>query len=56
MWKVIISIVEKLACKHEWEILLQKDVEKNDQWGRHLPQTHFLMKCTKCGKLKKMKI
>jgi hypothetical protein len=56
MWQVIIKIVEKLACRHEWEIIHQVEYEKTDQWGRVMPQTRLLMVCKHCGKIKKVKI
>ena len=56
MWQVIIKIVEKLACRHEWEIIHHVEHEKTDQWGRVMPQTRLLMVCKHCGKIKKVKI
>lgn len=55
MWETIIKILQKKACHHDWEIILQKDYEdKESSWtkdGRNA-HTRIVLMCKKCGKLK----
>ena len=36
MWEAIVKILQKKACHHDWEIILQKDYEdkpSENKWG-----------------------
>ena len=44
MWKVLIKIVEKWACMHDWEIMTST---------HYIDRDRHLLRCKKCGKLKK---
>jgi len=48
MKKLLISILEKIACKHEWECALETIVRDGDD--RYTSLTYI---CTKCGKFKR---
>lgn len=45
------QILEKWACKHEWEVWDKVNVK--DDFGGRYTVTHFV--CKKCGKFKKVK-
>ena len=47
----ISAILEKLACKHDWE--LWRTINVTETWGGYYNVFHF--KCNKCGKFKKIK-
>lgn len=47
----ISAILEKIACKHEWE--LWRTINVTDDYGGSYHIYHF--KCNKCGKFKKVK-
>lgn len=53
MWKALIKLVEKWACRHEWEIVDSKDYEHIHTFFVEQDEyRNILLKCTKCGKLK----
>ena len=58
MWKTIIKILEKYACNHQWETLCEKTYDRqNEGLGfTFTQQTRFLLKCTKCGRIRKIKV
>ena len=47
MWKALIKLVEKWACKHEWH--LRTESYENFH-------TRQVWICWKCGKIKKIKL
>ena len=47
----ISAILEKIACKHEWEHW--QTINVTDDWGGYYNIFHF--KYNKCGKFKKIK-
>ncbi len=49
MKKLIKEILEKLACKHKWEIVHKARIDSN-WYGQYII---FLFCCQKCGKFKK---
>lgn len=55
MWKVLIKLVEKLACCHEW-----KTHRRMSSYGGvydKLPiKVEETLICQKCGKIKKIKL
>lgn len=50
MWQVLIKLVEKWACRHEWEHW--QEVNVTSDLGRY--QIHHFV-CKKCGKFKRVK-
>lgn len=56
MWEAIVKILQKKACHHDWEIILQKDYEdkpSENKWGESRnAHTRIVLMCKKCGKLK----
>lgn len=51
MWRLILRIFEKMACHHEWQKEIERDV--NDGWGGRY--TSYTYVCKKCGKFKRWK-
>ena len=55
MWKTLVKILEKRACNHDWEIILQKDYEDQaptSKWDdARKAHTRIVMMCKKCGKI-----
>ena len=47
MWKALIKLVEKLACMHDMKLVR----ESYENW--HTRQIYI---CSKCGKIKKVKL
>ena len=47
----ISAILEKIACKHDWE--RWQTVHVTEDWGGSYHIYHF--RCNKCGKFKKVK-
>lgn len=47
MWKALIKLVEKWACMHDMKLI----TELYENW--HTRQVYV---CTKCGKIKKIKL
>lgn len=54
MWQVLIKIVEKFACKHEWVTIV--DEYETSVMNNNIRQHKLLMKCKRCGKIKKIVI
>ena len=55
MKKILVQIIEKWICKHEWETFQKSTVysECNDV----IPiRFEFILICKKCGKIKKIKL
>ena len=52
MWQVLIKIVEKFACKHEWVTIV--DEYETSVMNNNIRQHKLLMKCKRCGKIKKI--
>ena len=56
MWEAIVKILQKKACHHDWEIILQKDYEdkpSENKWRESRnAHTRIVLMCKKCGKLK----
>lgn len=56
MWKTLIKILEKKACCHDWEIILQKDYEdkpSESKWSESRnAHTRIVLMCKKCGEVK----
>jgi hypothetical protein len=52
MWEVLIKIVEKFACKHEWVIIV--DEHEKSPLVNNVDVHKLLLKCKCCGKLKKV--
>ena len=52
MWKALVSLVEKWACRHEWNKITE--VQVNNSWGG-ISHWKFLLVCKKCGKIKWIK-
>jgi hypothetical protein len=49
------SILEKWACKHDWELIHKANFYENE--SLKYPHTaKVTYKCTKCGKFKKIKV
>ena len=49
------KILEKVACKHEWESLVISNKYEDDD--SKLPyKTTFIFSCRKCGKMKRIVI
>lgn len=56
MWKILIKIFEKFACNHDWVSMVD---EYEDRCVAHdvvVNQHKMLLKCKRCGKLKKIVI
>ena len=54
MWQVLIKIVEKFACKHEWVIIIDETEQNRYPAGGGVSHHRLLLKCKRCGKLKKV--
>lgn len=50
MKKLIISLLNKWMCMHDWKLLSERDVV-----GFERSYTSFTYCCNKCGKFKKIK-
>lgn len=55
MKKLLIQLLEKWTCKHEWEIF--ERIDMYDEFSGSLPSyTKCWFMCKKCGKIKKKKL
>lgn len=52
MWKVLKSLVSKLACRHQW--VLEKTVAST--WQGDIIGYEYIYICKCCGKIKIIKI
>lgn len=53
MWQALIKLVEKWACRHEWDVVDSKDYENiHTFYAAQNEHRNILLRCTKCGKLK----
>jgi len=53
MWKSILKILEKLACKHQWKVFSRSRTFEYEE--DKLPISYdFLLECKSCGKHKKV--
>lgn len=51
MWKVLIEILSKLACRHVWKKITTIKIINDD----NIPVGYkFYLECEKCGKIKKL--
>ena len=55
MWKALIKLVEKWACRHEWENHYITELYKNDSDKRPW-KVELTLICHKCGKIKKIEV
>ena len=55
MWQALIKLVEKWACKHEWEKIEEWTETDQDKYGIHC-YDYALYVCKKCGKFKKVQL
>ena len=53
MWQALIKLVEKMACRHEWEKIEEWTETGQDKYGIHC-YDYALYVCKKCGKFKKV--
>lgn len=51
MIKAIIAILEKIGCKHDWDLRIEQQVRTG--WGGEYTAYTFI--CNKCGKFKRWK-
>ena len=57
MYKLILQILEKWACKHKWETFAEHkavNTKESDEDYIKLYSSYTLI-CTECGKIKKIK-
>lgn len=53
MWQALIKLVEKWACRHEWEKI--DEWTETDQYRNSISSYDYaLYVCKKCGKFKKV--
>lgn len=55
MWKALIKLVEKWACCHEWKLHRKVSTYEADEDKRPVKVVETLI-CTKCGKIKKVRL
>lgn len=54
MWQVLIKIVEKFACKHEWVTIIDEVEQNGCPNSGGVSHHRLLLKCKRCGKIKKV--
>lgn len=54
MKEIINKLLEKWTCKHDWELL--KHIREYWSDKDNIVGHQFILVCTKCGKIKKIKI
>lgn len=55
MWKALIKLVEKWACCHRWETHFKTKVYEKSSDTKPYEIEETLI-CSKCGKIKKIKL
>ena len=53
MWKALIKLVEKWACRHEWQVL-ENWIEEEYRGRFSYSYDVTLYVCKKCGKMKRV--
>lgn len=53
MLKLIKKLLEKWACKHQWEKILERDVKVRGEYGSYEKYTSITYCCKNCGKFKR---
>ena len=55
MWNVLIGLINKWACMHQWEKLFERDKQVRSDFGGERNYTSITYCCKKCGKFKRWK-
>ena len=50
-----INNIRSCFCKHEWEMIFNVDVKRENVWGDYSTYTEKTYRCRKCGFIQKIK-